>query len=90
MKTLDQINDDIRTEVNRRMEKCKEVLDSCHDPVFSKTMQNAFVDVEVNNTFLALYDIVEKLDKYLKMPSLDGRMERQTIRKELQEMIDAI
>ena len=90
MKTLDQINDDIKREVELRMEKCKPVFDAAQSVEFSTVMQGAFRDVEVNTKFLVLFDIVEKLDKYLEFPSLDGSMDRQPLRKELQELINKL
>lgn len=91
MKTLDQINEDIRLVVSSRMKKLKENgLDTSIDSSLEDTLRKAYTAVEVSEMFMKLYDIVVKLDEYLQYSSTDGKSERQSLRKELKEMINKL
>jgi hypothetical protein len=97
MKTLNQINEDIRVAVEARMEKLRAnglltFDEQSEDPdlQFEPTVRKSLVDVEVNERFVKLFDIVEKLDEYLQLGFLDEKTKRQSLRKQLKEMIEEL
>jgi hypothetical protein len=91
MKTLNQINNDIFHTVETRMKKLNEHgLQDLVDNSLENTLRKAYTAIEVNELFTKLYDIVVKLDEYLKYSTTDGKTERLAIRSDLKEMISKL
>jgi hypothetical protein len=91
MKTLDQINEDICLAVENRMKYLKENgLGDMVDSSLEDTLRKTYAAVEVNRVFMKLYDIVVKLDEYLKYSTTDGKLERLAIHSDLKEMVSKL
>lgn len=47
-------------------------------------------DFQFGEKYRQMYAILQVLEEYLKFDSLDGKMERQPLRKKLKEMLEAL
>ena len=65
----------------------------CGDPIFRDTntvapLAGIYKDTLVAEKLIEMYSIFQTLEEYLKYNSLDGKQERQPLRKKLQEMLN--
>jgi len=89
MKTLDALSAELSAEILTRIRRADD------NPLLKglatqRKLTELHRTVVVNEKFIQLWDIVELLDSYLKIPSTDGRTDRQEMRKQLRKMIDKI
>jgi hypothetical protein len=89
MKSLDALNAELTVEIEARIRKTNDTS-ILKDLATQRELAELYRQIVVGDKFVQLWDIVNLLDSYLQMPSLDGRMDRQEMRKKLREMIDKI
>ena len=88
MKSLDALNAELTVEIENR---CQRIIESnLSNLVTNAELQAFYRQHVVNEKFMELWETIELLNTYLQLPSLDGKMERQELRKKLREMIDKI
>lgn len=88
MRTLKEIDAEVAEKSRARVEELSK------DPVCKimtpQEIMTGQCEARFGDKYREMYSILQTLEEYLKYNSLDGKQERQPLRKKLKEMLEAL